>query len=111
MTFLYLKADRMGQGDPALGRKLLVSFLSELAKSEVAVDAVGCVNDGILLTTEEGPALEALKALASKGARVMTCGTCLDHHARRDRLLLGGVGNMAGTVQVLAGADRVLSPC
>ena len=111
MTFLYLNADRMGQGDPALGRKLLISFLTEIAKSDVEVDAVGCVNDGILLSTEEGPALEALKTIEAKGARIMTCGTCLDHYARRERLLLGGIGNMAGTIQVFGTADRVLAPC
>ena len=111
MNFLYLNSDQMGQGDPTLGRKLLVSFLAELAKSEVAVDAVGCVNDGIRLTTEDGPALDALRALAAKGARVMTCGTCLDHHGRREGLLLGEIGNMAGTVQVLATAARVIRPC
>lgn len=111
MDFLYLNSDRMGQGDPSLGRRLLVSFLSELAKSDVRIDAVGCVNDGIRLTTEEGPGLDALRALAGKGARVMTCGTCLDHHGRREKLLLGEIGNMAGTVQVLATAERILRPC
>jgi len=111
MTFLYLNSDRMGQGDPSLGRKLLVSFLRELAESNLQVDAIGCINDGILLTTKKGPALEALQALAAKGARIVTCSPCLDYHNRRERLLIGDAGSMAEMVQLLATADRVLSPC
>jgi len=29
MTFLYLNSDKMGEGDPELGQKLLVIFLHE----------------------------------------------------------------------------------
>ena len=34
MTFLYLNSDQMGDGDSVLGRKLMKSFLSVLAKSD-----------------------------------------------------------------------------
>ena len=111
MTFLYLNSDQMGTGDPALGGKLLGMFLAELAKSEVPVDLIGCVNDGIRLTTEGSAVLDSLRALEARGARIATCGTCLDHLGVRDRLRIGEVGNMAMTVQVMATADRVLRPC
>jgi len=52
LTFLYLNSDQMGSGDPELGRKLVKSFLRELAKSDVRIDAVGCVNSGMNLTTD-----------------------------------------------------------
>jgi len=111
MTFLYLNSDRMGTGDPALGRRLLEMFLDELARSAVPVDLIGCVNDGIRLTTEGSTVLDSLRELASRGARIASCGTCLDHLGLRDQLRIGEVGNMAMTVQVLATADRVLRPC
>lgn len=111
MNFLYLNSDRMGQGDDALGRRLLLAFLRELAASEVRVDVVGCVNDGVRLTTRGSAALPHLAALAARGARVATCGTCLDHHKIRDALALGDVGDMAGTVTLLGTADRVIRPC
>jgi selenium metabolism protein YedF len=111
MTFLYLNSDRMGSGDDALGRKLLKIFLEKLAASEVHVDFIGCVNSGILLTTEGSEVLDSLRTLEARGARIATCGTCLDHHGRRDTLLIGAVGGMPQTVELFATADRVIAPC
>lgn len=110
MNFLYLNSDTMGEGDPALGRKLLKSFLAELAKSDVTIDVVGCVNSGINLTTEGSEALESLRALEARGARIASCGTCLDHYGLRERVAIGEVGSMAGTVQLMATAARVIRP-
>ncbi|MEW6337482.1 MAG: sulfurtransferase-like selenium metabolism protein YedF [Acidobacteriota bacterium] len=111
MTFLYLDSDRMGKGDDDLGRRLLASFLATLARSDVPVDFVGCVNGGIFLTTEGSPVLDTLRALEARGARIASCGTCLDHHGRRDRLAIGSVGGMQQTVEMFATADRVIAPC
>jgi hypothetical protein len=111
MNFLYLSSDKMGEGDAELGRKLLLIFLEKLADSDVAVDVVGCVNGGILLTTTpDGPALPALRKLAARGARIVSCSTCLDYHDRRHLLQIGEVGGMDGTVQIMALADRVIRP-
>ena len=111
MTFLYLSSDRMGSGDEELGRKLLRNFLAKLVASEVHVDFVACLNDGIRLTTEEGECLESLRVLEARGATILSCGTCLDHHGRRDRVLLGHIGGMPQTVELFATADRVIAPC
>lgn len=111
MTLLYLNSDEMGRGDAALGRKLLLVFLRELAASGVPVDVVGCVNGGAVLTQEGSEALPSLRELEKRGARIATCGTCLDHLGIRDTLALGEVGNMAGTVAVMGSADRVIRPC
>ena len=64
MNFLYLNSDKMGEGDPELGRKLLLVFLEKLAASDVTIDVVGCVNNGIFLTTApDSPALASLRQL------------------------------------------------
>ena len=110
MTFLYLKSNTMGSGDPELGKKLLNAFLKKLAESEIAIDVVGCVNSGIFLTTEPGEALESLMKLQTRGARIASCGTCLDHYGRRGDLRVGTVGAMAETVELLASAARVIRP-
>ena len=86
------------------------NFLEKLVESDVPADAVVCVNSGILLTTREGPALDSLRALERKGARVMSCGTCLEFYARTESLQVGEVGNMQQSVQALATADRVIRP-
>lgn len=110
MNVLYLNSDQMGQGDPELGRKLLLIFLEKLAASDTRIDAVGCVNGGVRLTTEEGPALDSLQTLAARGARILTCGTCLDYHGKQDALLIGEVGDMNGTVAMMATAERIIRP-
>ena len=111
MTFLYLSANTMGSGDDTLGQKLLLSFLQKLAESDEKVDVIGCANSGILLTTAGSDALPALEKLADKGARIATCGTCLDHHGMRDKLAIGQVGTMEQTVAIMTLADKVIHPC
>jgi hypothetical protein len=72
MTFLILKSATMGSGTGCgLGEKLLASFLEQLVKSETRVDAVACLNGGVFLTTQDGPALGSLRALEARGARVI----------------------------------------
>lgn len=110
MTFLYLNSDKMGQGEPELGKLLLKSFLAELADSDVRVDVIGCVNSAINLTTKGSDVVDILKKLEQKGARIASCGTCLDFHGKRDQLLIGEIGSMKTTIQVMAGADNVIKP-
>jgi hypothetical protein len=111
MNFLYLNSDKMGEGDPVLGRELLLIFLEKLADSDVPVDLVGCVNGGIFLTTNaDSPALASLRKLQARGARIASCGTCLEHFNRSDQLQIGEVGSMDGTVQIMATAERVIRP-
>lgn len=108
MTFLYLNKDTMGFGDPELGKQLLISFLKNLAGSDLKIDMIGCVNSGINLTTEDGEALELLKALESKGTIIATCGTCLDYHKKKDQLRIGVVGSMPQTVEIMGKADKII---
>lgn len=110
MTFLYLNSDQMGQGEPELGKKLMAAFLRELAKSDTVIDVVGCVNSGIHLTTEGSDVIPSLKALADKGARIATCGTCLEYYNKEDDLLIGEIGRMDQTVVIMSQADRVIRP-
>jgi len=111
MTFLYLNSSQMGVGDLVLGKKLLKSFLTELVKSNLKVDVIGCVNSAIELTTEGSEVLDILRQLESKGARIASCGTCLDHYGKRGQLRIGEVGMMDMTVAIMATADKVIRPC
>ena len=110
MTFLYLSSDQMGSGDAELGRKLLVAFLRQLHDAGTTVDVIGCVNHGVFLTTEEGPAAKILESFAERGTRVASCGTCLDHFGRREQLRVGEIGTMDQTVEIMAAAERVIRP-
>lgn len=110
MTFLYLNSDKMGEGDPQLGRKLLVVFLKKLADSDTKIDVVGCVNSGVYLTTEGSKVIDSIRKLEAKGAKIATCGTCLEHFDLKDKLLIGEIGTMDGTVEIMSIADRIIRP-
>ena len=110
MTLLYLNSDQMGSGDEQLGRKLMKIFLAKLAASATPIDLVGCVNSGVRLTTAGSEVIEDLKALQARGARIATCGTCLEHLGLTDKLLIGEIGTMEQSVQAMAAADKVIRP-
>ena len=110
MTFLYLNSDQMGTGDPILGRKLMKSFLSVLAKSDHKIDVIGCVNSGINLTTEGSEVLDSLETLLKKGARLASCGTCLEYYNLEEKLQIGEIGTMDMAVEIMATADKVIKP-
>jgi selenium metabolism protein YedF len=110
MTLLYLTSDKMGTGDPVLGKKLLQSFLKELLASGRQVDMIGCVNEAIYLCTGSEESVATLAAFEQGGTRVASCGTCLDHYGVRQELSVGEVGNMAQAVEVLTTADQVIRP-
>lgn len=110
MTFLYLNSNKMGQGNAELGKKLLKIFLQKLAESEIKIDVIGCVNSGIELTTTGSQVLPYLEKLQSKGAKIATCGTCLQYHNKKDDLLIGGIGSMEDTVKIMANAEKIIRP-
>jgi selenium metabolism protein YedF len=110
LTFLYLNSDKMGDGNKDLGRKLLKSFLSKLADSATMIDLIGCVNSGVYLTTEGSEVIDILKKFEAKGVRIASCGTCLDHLDLTDKLLIGEIGNMESTVQIMTTADKIIQP-
>jgi len=110
MTFLYLNSGKMGNGDDTLGTLLLESFLDKLVKSDVKIDLIGCVNSGVKLTTAGSQVIDILKELESKGAKISSCGTCLEFFKLKDKLLIGEIGTMEQTVKLMATADKIIRP-
>ena len=100
----------MGEGDSQLGKQLLEIFLKKLAESNTTIDLVGCVNSGVYLTTEGSKVIESMHKLETKGAKIATCGTCLEHFGLKDKLLIGEVGTMDGTVEIISIADKIIRP-
>ena len=108
MTFLYLNSDKMGEGDTHLVRELLMTFLKKLSESNTKIDVVGCVNSGIYLTTEGSKVIDSLQKLEAKGAKIATCVTCLEYFGLKNKLLIGEIGTMDGTVEIMSTADRII---
>jgi selenium metabolism protein YedF len=110
MTFLYLNSDKMGEGDPVLGSKLMKVFLKTLLDSGERIDMIGCVNSGINLTTADDEAVEILKEFEKKGSMISSCGTCLEFHGSREKLKIGETGTMKDAVEMMLTADKIIRP-
>jgi len=110
MTLLLLASDGMGEGDPELGKRLLRSFLERLVEAGAHVDMIGCVNRGVYLTVEGSRALDSLRVLQSRGARVRSCITCLEFYGLADNLAIGESGTMADLAQAMVAADKIVRP-
>lgn len=109
-TVLYVNSDRMGVGDEELGRILMRSFFKTVEASREKPDRMIFVNSGVRLTTEGSELLDTLHAIESAGVAVFSCGTCLDYYGLKEKLVVGAVGDMAGTVGSLISAEKVVSP-
>lgn len=110
MIFLYLNSDKMGDGDPILGKKLMIGFLKNLIKSDVQIDFIGCINSAINLTIEGSNGIDILKEFEKKGTKIITCITCLEYHNVVDKLIIGKIGTMDETVELMTSADKIIRP-
>ena len=109
MKVVFVNSDRIGEGDDALGAKLMGSFLYSLARTERKPGALVFMNAGVRLACEGSGSLDDLRLLAGDGVRVYACGTCLDWLGLKESLAVGQVGTMHDTVALFTDADDVVS--
>ena len=95
--------------DEAFGTAMLEKFLHTLEARGDRPAAICFVTEGIAAVTTDGPALLSLQMLEQMGVRMVACGTCLDHYGRRDDLKVGEAGGMNDIVDLMAGADKVIT--
>jgi selenium metabolism protein YedF len=107
---LLLKSNMLGEGEPDLGEKLLKAWLEQLFESGTVPAKIICINSGIFLTTEGSPVKDLLKQFEQGGARILSCGTCLNYYGRTEKLLIGESTNMKDTVNSMLAFKKILSP-
>ncbi|MBK9119081.1 MAG: DsrE family protein [Phycisphaerales bacterium] len=105
-TVLVLNHDQMGQGDPALGRKILGTFLRK-APALQELHAIVLFNSGARLVAADSPVLIELTQLHDNGVDLRPCGTCLDFYGVIPAI--GQVSNMDEIVHELATAEKVIT--
>jgi selenium metabolism protein YedF len=105
---LVLSQDRMGHGDDALGAILIKKFLKTFADIAPGPDFILLFNTGVKLALEDSEVLGELKTLERKGARILSCGTCLEYFGVKDKLRAGNVSTMHEIVGVMVKAHRTV---
>ncbi|HWQ61982.1 MAG TPA: sulfurtransferase-like selenium metabolism protein YedF, partial [Negativicutes bacterium] len=106
-TVYLITQNTLGHGSADLGAILMKSFLYTVLESEPLPRAILFINSGVHLTVAGSPVLDNLAALAARGVKVLSCGTCLDFFNLKDKLAVGGVTNMYTIVAELAAGKAV----
>jgi len=107
---VYVSSEGMGRGDEELGGVLMAAFLDTLSHFKGEISHVIFVNAGARLAVEGSPVLDQIRQLEQLGARVLVCGTCLNHFGLKDKLAVGTVSNMYSIIETLSGAGRIIRP-
>lgn len=106
---VFLTSDTIGQGDDALGAKLMGNFLNTLPELGDALWRIIMVNGAVKLATAASPAIEALRKLEAAGVSILVCGTCLEFFQLMDQKAVGQVTNMLDVVTSQQVADKVIT--
>jgi selenium metabolism protein YedF len=104
-----IATDRMGYGDDALGKLLLINFIKTLAEMGDELWRLVFVNNGVKLTIGGSEVLDVLKGYEKEGLTILVCGTCLNHFDLLDKKEVGVTTNMLDIVTAMQLADKVIN--
>jgi len=99
----------LGNADLALQHKLAAKYFSLLAQNNELPSAICFYTNGVHLTVSGSPVLDQLKALETKGVRLITCSTCLEHFGITDKLQVGIAGGMPDIIEAQTKASKVIT--
>ena len=105
----WFTTDTLGTGDEQLGRVLMRNLIYSLARTAERPEKLMFMNGGVRLTCEGSASLDDLRLLAEAGTAIKSCGTCLDYLGLKEGLVVGEVGDMAGSAATLAGGADVVT--
>lgn len=105
---LVVKSDGMADGEQDLRQMLLANFLKNVVDGETAPERILFMGKGVLLTTEGSWAIETLNRLVAAGTKIFSCGTCLEYYSKKEKLVVGEVGNMKAAVEAMISRKKVI---
>lgn len=102
--------DGVGVGPEELTSLLVKGFFTTV--SEVDTPPLGIVfyNSGIKLALKDSAVIEEIKNIQSKGAKILVCGTCVDHYDVKDQVAIGTISNMYDILSLMQEAKKVFTP-
>ena len=109
-TIVVIDSDKMGDGDEEFSKTLLKGFIYALSSQDIPPAKILFYNTGVRLTTEGSASIEDLKVLEKAGAKIYSCGACLNNYGLTEKLSVGEVTNMYDILSYLMEADLVIRP-
>lgn len=108
-TVILVTRNGMGDADPALQQKLIVTYFRLLDESNVLPRVICFYANGVHLVVDDSPVLDLLRSLEAKGVRLILCGTCLGFYNLTERVRVGIVGGMTDIIEAQRRAGKVIS--
>lgn len=109
-TVVVIDSDKMGDGDEEFSKTLLKGFIYALSSQDIPPAKIIFYNTGVKMTTQGSESIEDLKVLTNAGAKIYSCGACLNNYGLSEKLLIGEVTNMYDIAGYLLNADLVVRP-
>lgn len=106
---IFIGREGIGDGDPELGESLMKMFFYTLEQGENTPDYVLFMNDGVKVPVANDQAVEHLKALQDREAKILVCGTCLKFYNLEDSLKIGTVSNMYDIAEAMQAVNKVIT--
>jgi selenium metabolism protein YedF len=108
-TLIMITNDVIGNGERALGEKLMQNFIKTLPEMGDSLWRLVFLNEGVRLSVKDSPTLPALTQLETMGVSILVCGTCLDYYSLLDKKGIGITTNMLDIVTSLQAADKIIN--
>ena len=108
-TVILVTRNGMGDADPALQQKLILTYLKLLDESNTLPAAICFYTDGVKLAVKGSPVIDTLKSLEGKGVRLILCSTCLGYFNLTDQVQVGIVGGMTDIIEAQFKSQKVIS--
>ncbi|MCL2146986.1 MAG: sulfurtransferase-like selenium metabolism protein YedF, partial [Synergistaceae bacterium] len=99
----------MGDGAEELGKILIKGFIYSLTELPAPPEYVIFLNSGAFLTSDGSNTIDDLKKLENKGAKILTCGTCVNFYGLQDKLAIGTITNMYGITEIMVSTGAVIN--
>ena len=107
---IVFKTQGLGTTDELpLKEKLAKSYLNLALQMGPLPSAICFYTDGVRLACQGSAVLDELKALESRGVRLVLCQTCLDTFGLLDQVAVGIVGGMGDIITAMWQADSVIT--
>ena len=108
-TIILVTNDGVGKADIPLQHKLAAKYFELLMQNTNLPAAICFYTEGVKLTVTGSPVLEQLKALETKGVRLIICSTCLDFYGLNGQTQVGIVGGMSDIIEAQTKAAKVIT--
>lgn len=107
---IVITSDKMGDGDPELGKLLIGNFIKALKDLDRLPQKIIFYNSGVLLAARESDLAEHLKDLTKMGVEILLCSTCVNHYMIGEKVDVGIQSNMFTIAEVMSSAGKIIRP-